>query len=168
MFNAYTWPVKIDIKMSFLGNIFWISFASLVACFHLFWSSIITYKRKFPLNSTWPSDWSLFSQCAAATTASVKKWFWALFSLADLRSGDTVFLSLLQESPSLWHFMTTRQGQKMTSASRKEKGSRLSTARKSLQLLITQPGLGKNVSFQFDPWRCCCEGSRLGIVFQLS
>lgn len=42
-----------------------------------------------------------------------------------------MFLSPLQESPSLWHFMTTRRGQKTTSASGKEKGSRLSTARKS-------------------------------------
>lgn len=60
---------------------------------------------------------------------------------------DDVFLSLLQESPSLWHFMTTRRGQKTTSASGKEKGSRLSTARKSLQLLNKLSALGRNVSF---------------------
>lgn len=60
-----------------------------------------------------------------------------------------MFFSLPQESPSLWHFTTTRRGQKTTSASGKEKGSRLSTARKSLQLLIRLPALGRNASFLF-------------------
>lgn len=83
-------------------------------------------------------------QCVVSWT-----WLWASFSLANLPSADTVFLSLLQESPSLWHFMTMRHGQKTTSASGKEKGSRLSTARKSLQLLIRLPALGRNAGFPF-------------------
>ena len=103
--------------------------------------------RKFPLNSTWPSDWSLFLPVCCNYYCISQQWFWALFSLANLWGGDTVFSSLLQESPSLWHFMTTRHVQKMTSASGKEKGSRLSTARKSLRLLHTPPVLGKKCEF---------------------
>lgn len=81
--------------------------------------------------------------------------------MLNLLSADTVFLSLLQESPSLWHFMTTRRGQKTTSASGKEKGSRLSTARKSLQLLIRQPAaLGRNASFPF--YHCLKEEAAAG------
>lgn len=78
-----------------------------------------------------------------------------ILPVANLLSADTVCLSLLQESPSLWHFMTTRHGQETTSASRKEKGSRLSTARKSLQLLIRLPALGRNASF---PFYHCLQG----------
>lgn len=80
-----------------------------------------------------------------------------------------MFPSVLQESPSLWHFTTTRPGQKTTSASGKEKGSRLSTARKSLQLLIRLPTLRRNAGFQFYPpvkgaaGRSTCRGG----VFQL-
>ncbi len=90
----------------------------------------------------------IYSVCCCCRC--VVSWtFWASFSLANLPSADTVFLSPLQESPSLWHFMTMRHGQKTTSASGKEKGSRLSTARKSLQLLIRLTALGRNASFPF-------------------
>lgn len=69
-----------------------------------------------------------------------------------LPTADTVLASLMQESPSLWHFMTMRRGQKKTSASGKENASRLSTACKSLQLRIILPAHGRNARFSFCHW----------------
>lgn len=80
----------------------------------------------------------LYPHCEGAVVAAhfSSECNFKLDFLANPPSADTMVWSLLQESPSLWHFMTTRHGQKMTSASRRERGSRLSTARK-LQLLIS-------------------------------
>ena len=67
----------------------------------------------------------------------------------------TLCSSPLQESPSLWHFMTTRRGQKTTSASGKENASRSSTARKSLQLLISGGGgqVHKDLAWQLEGYQ---------------
>lgn len=93
----------------------------------------------------------LYPHCEGAVVAAhfSSECHFKLDFLANPPSADTMVWSLLQESPSLWHFMTTRHGQKMTSASRRERGSRLSTARK-LQLLISLSTLRRNASLRED------------------
>lgn len=128
------------------------------------------------INNHWSLKWThlVYSQtrdwshliCHAAVTSVLSGKPDCELSLANLLDADAVFLSPLQESPSLWHFMTMRRGQKTTSASGKENGSRLSTARKSWQLLIRPLALGRNAEFpilsQSLRGQCCWEESRMG------